>query len=42
MDSRQSKAEYTIIPQLRELLPSERQTAYYPALSDQEIDTDEK
>ncbi|WP_262966583.1 GNAT family N-acetyltransferase [Methylobacter psychrophilus] len=38
MDSRQSKAEHTIIPQLRELLQSERQTAYYLVLSDQEID----
>jgi hypothetical protein len=42
MDNRQSKADYTIIPQLREFLQSERQTAYYSVLSDQEINSDEK
>ena len=39
MASRQSEAKYTIIPQLRELLDSERQTVDYSVLSDQEIDT---
>jgi ribosomal-protein-alanine N-acetyltransferase len=38
MDSRQSKAEHTLIPQLRELLQSEIQTAYCQALLDQGID----
>lgn len=38
MGSRQSKADYTIIPQLRKLLQSEKQTANYIPLSEREID----